>query len=116
MNAHIESIDIHKLGIRVNYTDGTWAVVDPSSAVEILWGVLKPLLHSRGEAERDGERWLFLMLHWNSMYKGKPLHRYMDEESLRLGGIEACLDKAMAAAHASRLLQPERATSPQEGT
>lgn len=62
-------------------------------------------LRERGEATRDGDRWLFLVRHWSSMYKGKPLHRFLEEDSLLVGGIEACLDEAMAAAHPSRLLQ-----------
>lgn len=45
---------------------------------------------------KDAERWRFLVKHWSSIYKGKPLWRYIEEDGLRAGGIEAILDDAMS--------------------
>jgi hypothetical protein len=36
----LESVDIHKFGVRMNYSDGSWETLDFPLAVEFLWGVI----------------------------------------------------------------------------
>ncbi len=47
------------------------------------------------KATKDAARWRFLLKHWNSTYKGKPLWRYIEEDALVAGGTEAIIDAAM---------------------
>ena len=44
---------------------------------------------------KDAARWRFLAEHWKSLIGGIPLHRWIDEQSLRRGGVVAALDYAM---------------------
>lgn len=39
----IETVDVHKLGIRFNFTDGSWEVMDAKDAAEHLWNVVSML-------------------------------------------------------------------------
>lgn len=58
-----------------------------------------PATRARPEAaSSDASRMQFLVKHWNSIYKGKPLWRFLEEDSLRVGGLIACIDEAMAVA------------------
>jgi hypothetical protein len=45
--------------------------------------------------QAEGKRWRFLSEHWHSLMGGIPLHRWLDEQSLRLGGLTAALDHAI---------------------
>lgn len=45
---------------------------------------------------QDAERYQFLAKHWTSIYKGKPLWRYIEEDGLMAGGMTAILDDAMS--------------------
>lgn len=50
----------------------------------------------RAAADKDAERWRFLVKHWSSIYKGKPMHRYIEEDGLVIGGIEVIIDDAIS--------------------
>jgi hypothetical protein len=39
----VETVDVHKLGVRFNFTDGSWEVMDQGEAVEHLWKVVSML-------------------------------------------------------------------------
>lgn len=43
----------------------------------------------------DAKRWRFMAEHWNSLMGGIPLHRWLDEQALRHGGLTAALDYAI---------------------
>jgi hypothetical protein len=45
--------------------------------------------------QRDAKRWRFLAEHWKSLMGGIPLHRWVEEQSLRKGGVAAALDCAI---------------------
>jgi hypothetical protein len=65
------------------------------------WGGIAPTkAELRREAahealERDAKRWRFLAEHWHSLMGGIPLHRWLDEQALRRGGVAVALDYAM---------------------
>lgn len=44
---------------------------------------------------KDAERWRFLAEHWKSLIGGIPLHRWIEEQALRKGGVAAALDYAI---------------------
>lgn len=46
--------------------------------------------------ECEAKRWRFLVGHWYSLMDGIPLHRWLDEQALRHGGIGAALDYAIS--------------------
>lgn len=48
------------------------------------------------DAALDGLKYRFLVKHWSSIYKGKPLWRYIEEDGLGAGGIDAILEDAMS--------------------
>lgn len=39
-------------------------------------------------------RWTFLVKHWHDTMQGKPLHVWLADNALRLGGVQAALDHA----------------------
>jgi hypothetical protein len=44
--------------------------------------------------QRDAKRWRFLAEHWHSLMMGVPLHKWIADNALRLGGVGAALDYA----------------------
>ena len=46
-------------------------------------------------AKEDADRWVFAAEHWCSLIGGIPLHRWLDAQKLRRGGLTAALDYAM---------------------
>lgn len=65
------------------------------------WSELAPTKAERREEARlaaearDAKRWRFLAEHWHSLMTGVPLHKWLDDNALRLGGLAAALDYAM---------------------
>jgi hypothetical protein len=47
------------------------------------------------DLDLDAKRWRFFVEHWNSTMGGVSLHRWIAEQTLRLGGPSAALDYAM---------------------
>jgi hypothetical protein len=46
---------------------------------------------------KNAERWAFLESNWNASIDGEPLHAWVAGNCLRLGGVAAAVDTAMAA-------------------
>jgi len=62
------------------------------------WVLLDDLAPIADEALRkDAERWRDLEANWNASIGGQTLHMWIATNSLRLGGVAAALDYAMAA-------------------
>ena len=62
---------------------------------------------SAADAQRkDAERWRDLEANWNAGIDGQSLHMWLARNCLRLGGIAAALDAAMAARVAVVLPNP----------
>jgi hypothetical protein len=57
--------------------------------------VLMTVVMQRAKQDADADRWRFLKEHWQSLMGGTPLHRWIEEQALRRGGIEIALDYAM---------------------
>ena len=51
--------------------------------------------HELEALRKDADRWAFAAEHWCSLIGGIPLHRWLDEQKLRRGGLTAALDYAM---------------------
>lgn len=80
----------------------TWQADSPSRACSLeqrervpAFVALKRILDAADEPLPDEARWRFLVEHWQSLIGGIPLHRWLDEQKLRLGGVEAALDYAV---------------------
>ena len=63
--------------------------------------VLLTIIMQFGRLDADSDRFRFLKTHWRSLMEGIPLHRWIDEEALRRGGIGGALDYAMTFHHSS---------------
>ena len=69
-----------------DYTSVPMKIVDTLSALPTDELVL---------LRKDAARWAFAAEHWCSLMGGIPLHRWLDEQRLRKGGLTAALDYAL---------------------
>jgi hypothetical protein len=64
--------------------------LDPDS-----WDKSRAAQSEQKALRKDAERWRFLTEHWHSLMASTPLHRWIEEQALRRGGVTAALDYAM---------------------